>query len=281
MKKLLLMFIISLLIVYPVTHSELVEAKTTNEETTNAKVVLKGDQSQNNGITTFAAASKKPEIYSLAVDIIPTAGGFSLSANMLSGSLSRAKVEVVVTGTKSSYNRKSGKIERSGKSTYTYDFTGLNSKFGKKIHFMPAPAQTLNQKYKMKVTAYDQGIIVSTGTKTGSRIVKPKLYKKWNKGTFGSPAATVEHHYDRHHDDTYVNAKNIESYLKKANKMYSKISRLKKGTKDFKFTVKKGVPKKKLVPSFKFTDKSKNSTRKQYIIVTQSKKKEILTFGGD
>lgn len=43
LKKLLFIFIISLLFVYPVTHTDLVEAKTTNgesKETKNVQVVL-------------------------------------------------------------------------------------------------------------------------------------------------------------------------------------------------------------------------------------------------
>ena len=133
----------------------------------------------------------------------------------------------------------------------------------------------------MKVTAFNGGKIANAGTNTSYRIIKPNLYKKWDKGTFGSVAASVEYHYSKHRNERFVKAKNIESYLNKTNKMYSKVRKLKKSTKDFRLIAKPGNPKKKHVASYKFIDRSKNSTRKQYITISQSKQKKILTFGGN
>lgn len=282
MKKLLFILIISVVVLYPVSQTEIAEAKNSNAETTetnNIKVILKGNQSINDSISTLAT-SGKPDIYNLVVDVVPLVGGFSVSARMKKGAMAKVNVKIVTTGTKETYSRETGKLKRKGTRTDSYNFTGLNSAFGKKMHFITSPVKTLKPKYKVVVTAFDNGKIANVGTSTGYYKVNPKLYKHWNKGTFKSVPYTVEYHNNKHARDPYVKAENIEVYLKKANKMRSKVKDLKKATSNYKRKVVKGVPAEGKLAYYKYTDKSKTSTRKQFITITQSKKKQILTFGG-
>jgi len=124
--------------------------------------------------------------------------------------------------------------------------------------------------YKVTVVIVDGGKTKTLNKNTVLKFSESEL-AEWSSGTYKTRAESVDYHFGLH--GRAVGARTVQEYLQKANAMHQRTYGIKATNNTFTVidTPKSG----KKVAQRKFIDKSTGS----YIIVTQTKKTQILSFG--
>ncbi len=117
---------------------------------------------------------------------------------------------------------------------------------------------------------------IASNTSHGHREIPSYLKNVWNRGTFSSVDDSINYHFRTHHNDTSVNAADIQTFAQKAYSYKNKVVRDKIMLTQAQllriYYISKGTGR---IPSHKY----KNKTNYQFVLLSDSGN-YILSYGG-